>query len=329
MKIVKLFPNKYSKFHFGLLNLEINDYIFHSDSLFGAIVSNYVRLFGSDDLDDFVRSFPLISSLFYGVKNDRKEVYFIPSPKDRYIPKELLDEDRKLIKKIKFISFGYYKELVSDNLNAENVIVNDNKDLLYLKDEELNKDIKLFNHHVEEKVSINRKTGTTIERHLYTVSSIILNENVFFYFLIDENQMSERLKESIKAIESFGIGGERTTGYGSIEKVSISEFNHEFNHNVSEKYMTLSLLHPDSEEIEIVKNGSYTLIEKKGWVLLYEKNRTKNGLPKQPMFYITEGSVFDKKLTGTIKEEYKDGNKIYRYGKTMMVPFNPIKGEQK
>jgi len=326
MKIVKLVPNKYAKFHFGLFNLEINDYVFHSDSLFGAIVTNYVRLFGTEELNSFVNSFPVLSSLFYGIRKNGKEVYFIPSPKDKYIPKDLLEEDRKLIKKVKFVSFNYYEKLITGNLNNDDITVNNNKDLLYLKEDGLSGNLKLFDHYVEEKVSINRKTGMTIDNHLYTVSSIILDKDVFFYFLID-GELSEPLEKSIKAIEFYGIGGERSIGYGGIERVSISEFDNEFDHASNcKKFMTLSLLHPTSDEIETVKKGRYTLIERKGWVLLYGKNYIRNGLPKRPLFYIGEGSVFNKQLTGMIKEEIIGENKIFRYGKALMIPFNPISG---
>ncbi len=74
MKIVKIFPGT-SKFHFGYLGLDINDEIFHSDSLFAAIVINYIRKFGEENIENFVFNFPKISFILWMERKRRKTVH--------------------------------------------------------------------------------------------------------------------------------------------------------------------------------------------------------------------------------------------------------------
>lgn len=328
MKIVKLIPKENTKFHFGQLNLRIDDFIFHSDSLFGAIINNYIHLFGLKKLSEFVYSFPSISSLFYGIVNENgKDVFFIPSPMGPYLPTSLLQKDRKLLKKIKFISLGYYHKLIHNDLQADEIRPNKNyRDLLFLEEEHLADDISLYDPYVEEKVKIDRKTGTVYKDSLYSVSSIMPKEKVFFYFLIDSNTLSKPMIQSIKLIESFGIGGERSVGYGMIEKIMIAEYNCPTNMQENTKYMNLSLVHPLSEEeINIIKRGQYNLVLRKGRTIIYDSNgRMRNDIKKNPMFYVKEGGIFDKQLKGSIREEAVELSKkqtIYRYGKAFMLPI--------
>ncbi|MEM5807117.1 MAG: type III-A CRISPR-associated RAMP protein Csm4, partial [Candidatus Aenigmatarchaeota archaeon] len=271
MKIVKIYPDK-SKFHFGYLGLDIDDEFFHSDSLFSAITINYIRKFGDENINEFVSNFPKISSLFYGWKS-KKELLFIPKFLDFEIPKNLLDRDRKLIKKIKFISF--------DSLKEQKLKVNKNKDIIY--PENIDEDINLFFDHVEEKVSIDRITLKSAEDKLFNISYVVPNEKTFFYFFVD-GDITDELKESINMIKIFGLGGRINTGSGKIKEIEFQDFP---GFETESKYYTnLSVVYPKSTEVDYIIK--YKLLERKGW--LYNDSSRKDNL-----ISIGEGSIFSRK----------------------------------
>ncbi|MEM3541217.1 MAG: type III-A CRISPR-associated RAMP protein Csm4, partial [Candidatus Bilamarchaeaceae archaeon] len=234
MKIVKLYPAENSKFHFGEFGLESEDYIFHSDSLFSSLVINYIRKHGNDKLNEFVNTFPRVSSLFYGIKTESKEVLFIPS----YLGfnfGNLKEDDRKIIKKVKFVSINSVK-------NSANIAKNINSNIIYSKDDGIeNKDFQLFYSDVEQKVCIDRETGSALKGGLYNISFIRLSENVFFYFLVDSDQISEDMRSSIETIRNFGLGGKISNGFGQIKEIKIEDFS-EFNNLNGNKYVNLSVV---------------------------------------------------------------------------------------
>jgi CRISPR type III-A-associated RAMP protein Csm4 len=296
MKIVKIYPEM-SKFHFGYLGLDIDDPIFHSDSLFSTILINFIRKNGEDGIESFVENFPKISSLFYGFKGE-KEVLFIPSYLGFKFSDEFLKKDRKIPKKVKFISI--------EAVGNQNIKLNYKKNLAYLEDE--GDDINLFRDHMEEKVSIDRSTFAAAEDKLYNISYVVPEKNTFFYFFFD-GDLNDDLKKSIEMIKNFGLGGRINTGSGRIKDVKIEDYNDfYFNGN---SFVNLSVVFPKKNELENVIK--YKLIERKGWV--YNDTKRKNNI-----LGFAEGSLFSKKIEGEIKIENIGNKKIYRYGKAFLMP---------
>ena len=121
-KIIKLIPKSNSLFHFGIKGLDETETIFHSDSLFSAIINNYAKINGMVSIDDkFIKTFPKISSVFHYVEIEKKNnekyefidnIFFIPKP---YAKLDVFDkfpeDDSKKIKKVEFISLGILKIL--------------------------------------------------------------------------------------------------------------------------------------------------------------------------------------------------------------------------
>ncbi|MCX8178347.1 MAG: type III-A CRISPR-associated RAMP protein Csm4 [Candidatus Aenigmarchaeota archaeon] len=301
MKIVKLYPHKNAKFHFGYLGLDINDYIFHSDSLFSCLVINHIRKCGESNIDYFVRNFPKITSLFYGIKSNGKDVLFFPFYLNFKLP-EKLKSDRKIRKKIKMVSLGAIK-------NSSAIKTNNSKSLIYLDNE--GDDIKLFYEDVEEKVSIDKTTSLAEEGKLYSVSYIRLENDVFFFFIID-GELSDDLKDSIYMIKNFGIGGEISNGAGQIERIEIEDFDgfNDMNQN-SSNYVNLSVVFPSKDDYG--KLHSYKLIERKGWVYFDSKR-------KSNIIGLSEGSLFKGNVKGEIREEKLNEKVIYRFGKAFTIP---------
>lgn len=301
MKIVKIYPGT-SKFHFGYLGLDIDDIIFHSDSLFSTLVINYIRKFGQENLQNFVSNFPKISSLFYGYRSNQKDILFIPKPTNFRFPEKMFNDDRKIPKKIKFVSLGCL-------INKDQMRTNTKKDICYTETDE---DIKLFERHIEEKVSIDRKTWTTKEDALYSVSYVIPNKNTFFYFLID-GEISKELEESIMLIKNFGLGGKTSHGSGKIDNIEINDIEIELNIN-SNSYTNLSVVFLDNSEFNDENILYYKLIERKGWIFA-------DNLRKNNIIGLAEGSVFRNKINGKIEVEDVGNKKIYRYGKASLLPM--------
>jgi CRISPR-associated protein Csm4 len=119
IKIVKLIPKSNSLFHFGIKGLDETETIFHSDSLFSAIVNNYAKINGRESVEEdrLKEFFPAISSLFHFIKVEKNgkeigELYFVPKP---FVKLEVFDEypeeQSKEIKKVEFVSLDILKIL--------------------------------------------------------------------------------------------------------------------------------------------------------------------------------------------------------------------------
>jgi CRISPR-associated protein Csm4 len=316
MNTIKLFPGRNAKFHFGYLSLEIDDIIFHSDSLFSALCNNYVQKYGDEKVADFIGKFPKISSLFYGVKKDEKDIYFLPKPMGFILPKERQDKDRKLTKKIKFISISAYNHFCAGTLSDETIKINDTKDCLYTKQEYSKENLNLFYSSDDEKVSINRKTSTADEGKLFNVSSITLGDDAFFYFILEE-EISEELKQAIELLTIFGIGGKLSTGFGTIISYEIK--NNDFlcldiNGNC---FTNLSLIFPKKQELE--KITAYKLIERKGFV-------HNSSLRKKPLVGFAEGAIFsENKIDGSVVDvSPSEDRKVFRWGKALLIPYKKV-----
>jgi len=318
MKIVKLIPRKNCKFHFGYLGLDINDTIFHSDSLFSTICNNFVRKYGSSKLDEFIQRFPLITSLFIGFTHKDKDLLFLPKPLIFRLPKETFERERKLIKKIKFISFGAYEKYMNDGLKDGEFTVSDDG-FLYLNNE-CDDCIRIIEDVQDEKVLIDRNT-TIVGEGPYTIASITLHENAFFYFLASD--LFPELEESINLIERFGIGGELTTGYGQINKIKFDDFPENLFSRNGDCFVSLSIVFPTKNELSKVK--AYWLIERKGYVYC-------TSIRRKQLLGFGEGSVFESKIAGSIVDVSPPASevpyKVWRYGKAFLIPFKDVKGHE-
>ncbi len=151
MKIVKLIPSDNDKYHFGEGNLTDSSIIFHSHSLYSAIINNLIKLYGEKDfvekneknkmetvkdeknkeqtLNDSLRSIKLSSLLpaIYKLEENSTKpkdfIYFLPKPAtklgfDDETQKETEKNTKEIkkIKKIQFISVNALKKHNEKNL---------------------------------------------------------------------------------------------------------------------------------------------------------------------------------------------------------------------
>ncbi|ACV24786.1 type III-A CRISPR-associated RAMP protein Csm4 [Methanocaldococcus fervens] len=300
MKMVVLIPKPNSKFHFGEGSLEESNYIFHSNSLFSAIVNNYIKLYGEEKFRKDLKKLKNIrlSSLFFKIK----DIYLIPKPEYPrfYILKKIVEGIKpKDIKKIQFFSIKAYKEflegrlewnedklkeIIDKQLISRKILISDDeteiiRETFKIKENESLKDAKvnLFSKIVEQKVVIDRIKNTSLEiegkGQLYNVEFIKLHPNVEFYFLIDyqtdDKEFIERVEASIRLIEDEGLGGERSSGAGFFEKVEILELPKDFkdifsNYNNLDYSMTLGVGIPNKNDIGKIEY--YKLMEIGGYI---------------------------------------------------------------
>ncbi|EHP86825.1 type III-A CRISPR-associated RAMP protein Csm4 [Methanotorris formicicus] len=313
--------------------MEESSLIFHSHSLFSAIVNNFVKLYG--EFDKSLLNLR-VSSLFPKFK----DIYFIPKPETPFfnIPK---GKDAKKIKKIKFISLEAFEEYLNgEYLNEQNMknIKNQiiGKEFLIGMEEidsvekysENLDEIKLISKEIEQKIAMDRIKNITLEKdgrgQLYNVEFIRLNYGTEFYFLVDYGELDEdlikKINASIKLIEDEGLGGKRSIGAGFFESVVIGELNEKFNElfdREEDYHLTLSTAIPRNGNVEY-----YKLIEIGGYIYSI-KGPT---CLKKRILALTEGSIVKKGFVGKIEnlepENYVKhlNHHVYVNGKPILMP---------
>lgn len=251
-------------FRLGKNSLNTISTIIHSDTLFSALVINYLKLYGEDDsqlsLKDFIALFRKgnikISSAFHCIekvaeneseekKKDSEYLYFLPKP-DAYNLKEE-DDNHKATKKVAFLSkglwgknpFNTHYEHIMGGTHAIDAKELEAFDLNQLKRGKILADVKLTGQNFLPKVVVHKKTQ---EDSYYSVSNVQLMPiqlksktpekkrflPIHFYFLMENEGLTDlqlkRLKACIYLLEDEGIGGERSVGCGRIEGVEFRDW---------------------------------------------------------------------------------------------------------
>ena len=364
MHIVKLIPNKNSKYHFGEGDLSESSVVFHSNSLFSAMVNNFIKLYGADEFKKYRKEIKKlkISSLFpaiYKFKNKNgseieDEILFIPKPmvmlgfdKDT---QEDIEEKPKDFKKIKFISIGALKKhnektLKKITIGKEYLITEDEKKKFgYNKPENMN----LFKNIIEQKVSIDRIKGITLEDNekgqLYAIEFIKPlrkdDKIVGFYFLADFNdidgELVKKIRASIRLMKDEGLGGKRSIGAGFFKDIIIDEFNEDLSidnkllgknyqqknktYISKEKNAVLSITIPKENEFE--NFNSYQLIKIGGYIYSSSNMEHITKLKKN-VYALTEGSICEKSVEGQVLDLKPDTveHEIVLNGRPILIPI--------
>ena len=121
MKLIKLIPSENDKYHFGEGDLTDSPIIFHSHSLYSAIINNFIKLYGVEEFNkhkEELKDIKLSSLLpaIYKLEDGKLEdfIYFLPRPATRLgfndETRKKIEEKPKEIKKIQFISVNALKE---------------------------------------------------------------------------------------------------------------------------------------------------------------------------------------------------------------------------
>jgi len=281
MKIYKMYFKTPLKF-----NPDVEGIFPRSDTIFAAIANVMVELEGEKVLEElkecrFSSAFPF-----------HKDKLFLPKPlKPPLKERELI----KIWKKKMWID----ADLINDHDEIVKALKKDSASPFISKD-------GLYNGICREREIIRNFKDRISERtNIYSVYAIEFERDAGLYFIYSGDV---KIDHAVKVLGEEGIGGCKSIGFGKFD-VEIKNFKWE---EEGKSYLLLSLYLPERSEIEALKNGYYSLLNRTGWSLKREKRMVR---------VVVEGSVLPYRVNGRILEEYMDGIKIYRNYLALTIPL--------
>lgn len=322
--ICKIKPR--GSFHLGEkeMALEKTSSYVHSDTLFSAICNAYRLFYGNEELKKVLKLFEdreppfLISSAFPYID----EILLFPMPKN--IDFSDYTKDKKF-RTVEFVSRTIFERItggedIKEHIIGEN-LVQGNHVLVTSEERSKLRNDKIWSTKEVPRVVIDRKTSAS---NIYHFGEVSFAKNCGLYFLMDwrMKEYEKKVEATIRVLGDEGIGGDRTYGKG-LFKADFKEI--EMNTEPGNQFVTLSLYYPKKEEISILKDRYYELINRGGWIYSLE---AKN-LRRRTVRMFSEGSVFkfaDMSKSGLyggladVKPEGIDLHEVYRYGYAFAVP---------
>jgi len=308
---------------------DISEKIFHSDSMYSAIIEAWNVL----GLSGFIpksanENLPFaISSLFpfTFINNIEEHLYFLPRPAS-FKPDVPISINKK-VKKIEYIDSFFFKQL-----QQKGKICIDEGCLkgIYYTDKPIDSNLMIAD--VQPRVRVPR--GADDSKPFYT-ERIYFKENSGLYFFLhyESDEIYRAILAALDYLKDEGIGTDRHVGNGMFtyevdENAHIIHFD-----KIDSKYsLNLSLFIPESHQQvkQIIDDKSYfeTLI-RGGWITSYPYIT----LRKKYVRTIKEGSVLqiEPGIYGKIADVTPDKNMlppskqeihpIFRVGKSIWVPF--------
>jgi CRISPR-associated protein Csm4 len=291
-------------FHFGLhgLGQEQTDFIFHSDSLFSALVSQLVALEGSLAADEFLEPFragnpPFLLTSTYPFAG---EVAFFPTPQLRQVETPtghptLRPKERK---RIAFVSTEVFRRLANGESLADLYISGrllQKKSLLLsaaeaaaLPESMAKGESQVWEIEKRPRVVLGRHTQNS---QIYFTGQVAYTPGCGLWFgvhwLMDDPQARFTLRNLLEHLAVSGLGGERSAGLGACQ---IQPWGTIELPDAAGKYWTnLSRYHPRPEEIGCLTapNASYRLEPVGGWL----QSAASSGQRRKAVTMVVEGSV--------------------------------------
>lgn len=311
-----------------------------SDTLWGMICWAIRNVYGNSELENFLQSYIenkpefIISSTFPYLNINEQNLLFLPKPiiQEKFVDQGSLPrkenikkaEQRKKIKKIQFLDYNNYINIISGNTQLTEVLNN------IVNRNDVSKSPALKSESITHNTVDRLKGGSLILKdggQLFHVDEFYFdinpdkNEKAGLFFLVKGN--TDKLEGALRYLEHIGIGGDRNIGKGYFEiKIEDFDFEEPKDYNV---VTNLSLYYPTKEELATFEGNklfNYKLEERQGYMsFLKHKNFDK---PATMMF--KEGSVFpviDKDVYGinTIVKNKSESQlfNVYQYGIGFMI----------
>jgi CRISPR type III-A-associated RAMP protein Csm4 len=323
-----------SRFHLGLSAMRQNETltdtaeIIHSDVLFGAFINAVVQRF-PDDIQKWKVHFEngniRFSSAFYCVEHKGNFIYLLPKPVslNGYNMNEHKEMEiaHKQLKKVRFISKGVWeKQLLPGDWFADKGLcfLPENRAVFLKEDFGGNTPkFKLSEKADMQKVKVRKESE---DGNLYTQTDLVVMGNeeatVHWYFLWKNEGLSEEEKNNAQALitqmAEMGIGGERSTGCGHIEKV-VFDSGFAIKQNVTgDLFASLSLIIPRETEKEHLL--AYQVLQRGGmYYAPCKRIKMVNAL--------AEGTVLNKQISGQIVDLSTVEKKHWRCGMSFSIPL--------
>ncbi|WP_414529934.1 type III-A CRISPR-associated RAMP protein Csm4 [Nodularia chucula] len=329
--------------HFGEvgIGLETTGDRICSDSLFSAWVSIYARLFGKEAVEELLQLFPTdkqpqlippfrISSTFIYRQVGENTIYYLPRPLK--FPINYPDDDLaffKAYKKLNYLPLEIWKRwyqgtgfTTDDALELKNHTPDKTQEKL-AKAETFNYS-KACKIQQLPKIAIDRNTRATNIYHTGFVQFDWDKNPAGLYFLLELSPEGEKLADKLQAalhlLGEEGIGGERSNGAGRF-KVSWLKLPENWdkvvNFQSGNHHTLISLFWDDDITSDLLKNSSYEIQERGGWI-------AESQLRRQMVRMFSEGSVFSTLPQGKlvdVKPKEFTKHSIYRSGISLSLPI--------
>lgn len=162
----------------------------------------------------------------------------------------------------------------------------------------------------------------------YYVGSYVFSKHSGLYFILGVEHEEEFtfIKDLVLSLGYSGIGGKRSSGYGKFELADNDLMLYDDGtaialmlYNEKSKYqMCLAPVCPRVDEIDVVKQGSYKLIKRGGFIA---SSAAKDNIKRNSIYMLQEGSCFPERLRGQMLQQTVDGlaHDVYRDGIGMFV----------
>lgn len=176
---------------------------------------------------------------------------------------------------------------------------------------------------------INERVNCRGEQSLpYYVAGNVFAQGAGLYLLVKmPEEWEDFFSRLLQSLGMSGIGGKKSSGYGafhladdSLNLVETADFYQdtqillEMLTEDSGKYMSISSLIPEEQDIDSLQEGSYRLGKSSGFT---------DGTKRNSVYMVKSGACLNKAAVGALmKVGVSEGHDILRYGKGMYVRLN-------
>ncbi|RLC37247.1 type III-A CRISPR-associated RAMP protein Csm4 [candidate division Kazan bacterium] len=279
--------------------------------LFGAIYNTLIELNKekANVFRDKINNGKIkITSAFPFIKNKKngKNILFFPKPKK---PEKITDSLR-----ISVEVFNYMKEFKNIKYVSEEDLSEFIKHKVY--DEKFAERFVNKERAKENKLEIERVTIPRNVLDRITMKSMIFYEHyiyikgggLWFGVEADDEDFKNIIRPALALLKDRGIGPNYSVGFGQFE-FEVKEIKMGFDFNNYNGFLSLSKIIPTVKDIKGFSGF---------WDIKEMKSITRNGYHISPINMFTEGSVFNKKIDGSLREIIK--NEYIVNGKAFLIP---------
>jgi len=343
MKLAIYKCKPYSQFHFGSLAvdtetaLNISDQRLHSDTLFSALVNEYLNVWGVDsDFNKFIEAFDsnriLISSFAYCLLNKNRMLLFFPKPVHASL---LVNENFKVVKRIRFVSQKIVEEGILPHswLNEKEctilkngfVCTNSELEGIGIKPENF-RNIRIYTDNEETKVKVHSLSQEDV---LYNQTNLQIANNhryadidvgMWFTYSVEncETEIENRFTFLIEHLQTVGVGGQRSTGCGTFDEYLLENIEYSVTNN--DLWLSLSLMIPKDDTD--FQHFRYYDIKQRGGRFTGSVADENNRLLTVQM--LTEGAVMNTIPVGKIENLRNKNHSVdyLRCGKGIAIPLH-------
>ncbi len=300
--------------------LEGSNTFIHSDTLFSAFCHAFRLLHDEEELKNLIRRFNenrpdfLISSAFpyWG------DLLYFP------VPKNQLSTEKEVVK-VEFVEKAGFERLLKGEKLEE--LINEVKTIPRQKKESEEGMAEREPRYPWELDNVPRVGLGRLDNHpgerFFHFGQVTYREDAGLFFLVKylTNEFSPKFEATFHLLADEGIGGDRSSGKGLMEKPTFEEVEIDTPLN-GNWIVSLSLYYPkDETETSGIKEGFYDLIERKGYIY----SPYGSSLRRRSIRMFAEGSVFPKEPEREgrlvpVEPEIFQHHEVYRYGYIFSLP---------